>query len=610
MENIYHGLWMPKNSLNKINACLETGVWTRENCKKNRHIEAKKISAIKEGEEVFLYRLIEDVKLTKSEFYKYLDDEIEYGESSVAQAECYSIGKVISTDPDNLKVTVDWDSNYKKRNWFIYVRQDGVWNHSTDITPSLDLEKSSRLYNIIFKQEEMDYQWWAKYSCKNNKLKGNNKSSRRKEDIEHSLNTILFGPPGTGKTYQVIHKALDIIEGNDYSLPGEREEAVKKFNEYVEKKQIVFTTFHQSFSYEDFVEGIKPILEESDEEGKLAYTIEKGVFRALCEYQFSNGNLEEMIEELKKELSKKSKPLTGVGDTKKFNVSYRGGKTFIFDPVDSEGTKNYYASIENIKKVYYKEVKKYDVYNAAYVNAILKYFFEVKELKEYDSNLDDNKKKVIIIDEINRGNIASIFGELITLIEDDKRIGSENTLKVTLPYSKKEFGVPKNLYIIGTMNTADRSVEALDSALRRRFVFVEVGPDSSLLKDITVENINMQKLLDKINKRIEVLLDRDHLIGHSYFINVKTIKDLMLAFGNKVLPLLQEYFYGDYGKIALVVGEGFCRVEKSFNSSVFAKVNYYNSDHYSDKLIYTLENVSDMADEAFIKAIYKLIDEE
>lgn len=178
----------------------------------------------------------------------------------------------------------------------------------------------------------------------------------------------------------------------------------------------------------------------------------------------------------------------------------------------------------------------------------------------------------IFIDEINRGNVSGIFGELITLIEEDKRIGNPQELRTKLPYSKIEFGVPPNIHIIGTMNTADRSVEALDTALRRRFVFEEVMPKPELLEKIGYDGFNLKEVLEAINERIETLLDRDHTIGHSYFIKLESddTKGLLKVFENNIIPLLQEYFYNDYEKIALVLGEGFVN-EKVANKVEFAK---------------------------------------
>ncbi|MCM4150309.1 hypothetical protein DHD05_01795 [Arenibacter sp. N53] len=235
-------------------------------------------------------------------------------------------------------------------------------------------------------------------------------------------------------------------------------------------KNYELVTFHQSFSYEDFVEGIKPRLDEGNT--KLEYEITDGVFKKLC--QRAENDIE-----------------------------------------------NYYA---------------------------------------------------IFIDEINRGNVSAIFGELITLIEEDKRIGNPQELRTKLPYSKIEFGVPPNISIIGTMNTADRSVEALDTALRRRFVFEEVMPKPHLLEKITYEGFNLREVLETINGRIEALLDRDHKIGHSYFIKLESgdKKGLSHVFKNNIIPLLQEYFYNDYEKIALVLGEGFV-TEKAAEKIKFAK---------------------------------------
>ena len=292
------------------------------------------------------------------------------------------------------------------------------------------------------------------------------------------LNLILYGPPGTGKTYHTVNKALEILEpGKEWAT---REDAIKAFNEYKDKnKQIVFTTFHQSMSYEDFIEGIKPKLD-----GDLGYTIEPGLFKQIS--------------------VEASKP-------------------------------------EN-----------------------------------------EQKNFVLIIDEINRGNIANIFGELITLIEDDKRttkwdktkgayVDNPEAITVKLPYSKDkepEFGVPGNLYIIGTMNTADRSVEALDSALRRRFSFEEMMPKPELLDGVLINKVGktIKDLLVAINERIEILKDREHQIGHSYFkkfADKTTVEpeELEKVFTDKIIPLLQEYFYGDYEKIRLVVGDGFVQPE-------------------------------------------------
>ncbi|EAK4474474.1 endonuclease, partial [Campylobacter coli] len=179
-----------------------------------------------------------------------------------------------------------------------------------------------------------------------------------------------------------------------------------------------------------------------------------------------------------------------------------------------------------------------EIYNSAYVRAILNYLKlqGLEDYKEKDEKV--NLPYIIIIDEINRGNVSKIFGELITLIEASKRIGEKEELKVTLPYSGEKFGVPKNVYIIGTMNTADRSITSLDTALRRRFEFIEMMPDVSKLS-MDCEGINLQELLKAINTRIEYLLDREKTIGHAFFVSVENLEDLKKVFQNKIIPLLQ-----------------------------------------------------------------------
>jgi 5-methylcytosine-specific restriction endonuclease McrBC GTP-binding regulatory subunit McrB len=222
---------------------------------------------------------------------------------------------------------------------------------------------------------------------------------------------------------------------------------------------------------------------------------------------------------------------------------------------------------------------------------------------------DPDKNYAIFIDEINRGNIANIFGELITLIEEDKRKGRENYIPTILPYSKTEFGVPKNLYIIGTMNTADRSVEALDNALRRRFSFLEMNPEPAKLSqaEFACEEVDLEKLLSAINNRIEKLLDKDYCIGHSYFMNIRDqknpLEDLKMIFSNRILPLLQEYFYGDWGKIMLVMGKGF--IEKKVESVTFlATEDYDDFEDYDEKPVFNLVSSDTWTLESF-KKIYE-----
>ena len=223
-------------------------------------------------------------------------------------------------------------------------------------------------------------------------------------------------------------------------------------------------------------------------------------------------------------------------------------------------------------------------------------------------NTDHKNNFVLIIDEINRGNVSAIFGELITLIEENKRAGADEAIAVKLSYSKELFDVPNNLFIIGTMNTADRSVEALDTALRRRFSFTEMPSQPELIKNagngIHEININghivdLVRVLKTINNRIEVLLDKDHIIGHSFFMKVEDEQTLRMAFSKEIIPLMQEYFYGDYGKISLVLGEGFCKGEKVNPTQhginqFFSKVsNEYDFGSFLEKTIYRISDPMD-----------------
>jgi len=410
-----------------------------------------------------------------------------------------------------------------------------------------------------------------------------------------SLNQILYGPPGTGKTYNTINKALEIINDEEVKqLDFNDRKAVKDlFDKKLKEGQIMFTTFHQSMSYEDFIEGIKPEIEEDAEGGKtVIYEVKKGIFKQIAEearkiryqseeyvqqYTFDDA-WNKLIELVKDKISKKT--LLKIGS---WEYGLSSKDSLKYSSVNSPSQYTFTITKQNILDSYHKKIARPSGAFQKDMNEIVEFMKTEFQLADYvEENEISNKIEqtpkpyVLIIDEINRGNVSQIFGELITLIEEDKRLGKNEALEVILPYSKEKFGVPSNLHIIGTMNTADRSVEALDTALRRRFSFVEMMPEYEALNKIQFDDFHLGELLKTINSRIEALLDRDHTIGHSYFINIKPndTEALKEAFANKIIPLLQEYFYHDYEKIALILGEGFVECIEPKESKVeFARWN-------------------------------------
>nr|WP_252386551.1 AAA family ATPase [Campylobacter jejuni] len=482
------------------------------------------------------------------------------------------------------------------------------------------------------------------------------------------LNQILYGPPGTGKTYRTIDKALEIISKEEkIQIPSEDDRINRKklFDEYVKNGQIVFTTFHQSYGYEEFVEGIKPIIDNDENSQEVKYDIKDGIFKKLCKKALDKkrkiiNNEDISIDKnskvwkislgvnasLRDECFEKNKICIGWNDIPKnkderflnlgsndknsiisfveymqigdlvcvFNTSktIKGVGVIVSDVKYSDGEYQTYREVKWISKdneinildlnndkiLVQKTV--YELYRISSNDLLAK--INLNNPKDNTNNLEiaeDNTTKnfIIIIDEINRGNVSKIFGELITLIEPSKRIGEKEELKVTLPYSGEEFGVPKNVYIIGTMNTADRSITSLDTALRRRFEFIEMMPDVSKLS-MDCEGINLQELLKAINTRIEYLLDREKTIGHAFFIGVENLNDLKKVFQNKIIPLLQEYFYNDYALINAVL-----------NKNDMLEISVENKDYLknmtefieSDKIVYKFSDSNNWSKDTFIK---------
>jgi len=403
------------------------------------------------------------------------------------------------------------------------------------------------------------------------------------------LNQILFGAPGTGKTYRTKKMAVEIINGKK-EKDRSREEINKEYEELIEAGQIVFTTFHQSLSYEDFIEGIKP--ETID--GNVTYEVKDGIFKQLCSRAIQNNlNIGDLVGGY--EITKITPEIVYLKKPKAETIVPI--PKYLIDQLSKlvhEGKINY----EDIKnKIAIDEMP--ETTERYILNGYPNIFAQLVE-KINTSNKKNKQNYVLIIDEINRGNVSAIFGELITLLEEDKRKGNPEHTEVKLSYSGKEFSVPNNVYIIGTMNTADRSVEALDTALRRRFSFVEMRPKPDILSE--VGDVKLKELLETINERIELLIDKDHQIGHSYFIGIQNIVDLKRTFKDKIIPLLEEYFYRDFGKIGLVLGGAF--IEPVENKTTFPKNFEYEKDFLEDKKIYRITSFSDWKVDTF-KSIYE-----
>ncbi len=446
------------------------------------------------------------------------------------------------------------------------------------------------LLNALTNVYQLTYDKFYKNIENNRQNNSDNKGYEMTDDdkkLTYRLNQILYGPPGTGKTYSVISKALEIIEGN---ASNDR----SKFREYVESGQIKFVTFHQSYGYEEFVEGIKA---KNDANGNLQYEVEEGIFKVICQ-----------TAKKKNEIIVKTKDDNKIIDEDNFKELYDSYVLTLPEYSTSPSSKilttqtgyefhlykNTTPSIVVRAKsgstpmsVAYSKLKRvlFDGEEYAYPSYEPKIIDDMKLDIQKHTVDNSSKNYVLIIDEINRGNISKIFGELITLIEPSKRLGADDEIMVELPYSKEKFGVPSNLYIIGTMNTADRSIALMDTALRRRFEFVEMMPEYDNLNEINIEGINIGEMLKTINERIEYLYDRDHTIGHAYFMGVTDMGALANVFKNKILPLLQEYFYDDWEKIRLVLGDSQFIKEKKSSSGLFKSA----TDYINDKILYEID---------------------
>ena len=479
---------------------------------------------------------------------------------------------------------------------------------------------------------ELKEMWSKLINREENSKTSNGGDEKETMKKEFDKNVIFYGPPGTGKTYTTAKRAVEICKNESEEDLIDYSEIMKKYNELKENNRIEFITFHQSYGYEEFIEGIKPVVSNEDYESEdesenkqelktnikiendIKYDVVDGIFKKFCDnarkaiiethdnddvspeaivwkvtvrnnvikdcfensrvridWNFDDAGAVGFVEEVKKG----DIIITTDGSRTRINgiAVVTDDKGYTLDKEKRDTTtrnvkwlaKNIDENIKNINKEKMLHRRTVARVPNMKVEDIIKLAKE-KEPEELSKIvIKENKEPyVFIIDEINRGNISKIFGELITLIETTKRSGEgkEECISTKLPYSNEEFTVPDNVYIIGTMNTADRSIALMDTALRRRFKFEEMLPNYDLLKDVFVEDegvkVNIGAMLKVMNERIEYIYDREHTIGHAVFLELKennNIDKLENIFKKSVIPLLQEYFYEDYEKIRLILGD-------------------------------------------------------
>jgi hypothetical protein len=532
------------------------------------------------------------------------------------------------------------------------------------------------------------YQFLLKRTDHSEQIMGNENTH-----TQHPLNQILYGPPGTGKTYHTTRVAVAICDGD---APTDRDELLERYQELRKENRIHFVTFHQSFGYEDFIEGIRPEMEIIGDEGieQLTYRIQNGIFKRACqlakegleqtsrpgerlnnldnrkfakmsvgglydpdveEFCFEQGYIalgwasDTDFSSLPKQ-KKWEKARDAIKNTLQASGSDSAEKRFAVQAVYFfknwldigdivivprglsqiqaigviEGEYEYRPdlfTIPNVRKVKWllrdaeipveklqdKRFSQQTIYKLNRDKLNLDYL--TKLLTEDTAEASTPENHVLIIDEINRGNISKVFGELITLLEPSKRWGADDEVTLKLPYSGDNFSVPANLHVVGTMNTADRSIALLDTALRRRFQFKEMLPESGIIPgvqdgkipDAEDDEINLRELLDALNARIEYLLGPDQTLGHAYFINITSFAELANVFRNQIIPLLQEYFHEDWKLIQMVLSDAFIVSTVSDPSQLFSHVDGWDGVIPDEKQHY---RIPDTFTPAMFRALY------
>ncbi|UBH15791.1 McrB family protein [Macrococcus armenti] len=418
-----------------------------------------------------------------------------------------------------------------------------------------------------------------------------------KEISNISLNTIIYGPPGTGKTHSIKSTFYDKLIVNDIS-----ESNISHLN-WLDTVLLAFKEYDFSpLNWNEIYES-KILREYKEIKNSIDY---KATTRAAV---YKNASKEGFIGYFKKNDTKWGITDKGIELANKINIDIDGkDEVDNFEMVTFHQSFGYEEFIEGIKAKTMNGQIQYSIEDGIFV----KFCKRAKQSQE----LGENKNYLFVIDEINRANISKVFGELITLIEDDKRIkyidNKWSGSMVTLPYSGTKFGVPDNVYIVGTMNTADKSIAMIDSALRRRFDFIELMPSAKVLANILdnsgiIEGVNIPRIMTLLNERIMALYDRDHTLGHALFINISSLEDLQKVFQNKVIPLLQDYFYGDLVKIKAILND---------KHDVFVKRKQFKVQLFDSSLIENLYDIESQYDlvtevdyEEFLKFIHNFSNE-
>lgn len=561
-------------------------------------------------------------------YHSYLDLPVEAESSLVFVSESNEFGaiKVVNESVDAIKQKINGGTYKKVQLSRVHEWTDGLTNDECENVMLEAIEALIPYYEHVLgikkvteAVEEMD-------------SSNIDKSKPVDKIIKFDKNIILYGPPGTGKTYNSAIYAVAICDNKSVEELTDYNAVMARYKELKKENRITFTTFHQSYGYEEFIEGIKPIVSEEQlkDSGNVAYKIESGIFKEFCESAKKSKVKTDKFEipddatiwkvtvssKVKEDCFKNNRVRIG------WSIDSEGAYAFVNDMktgdivITTDGSRSLINGIGVITKdeAYSLEVEddattRDVIWLAKNINEDITSINKNKilhrmtvarvpamqiseivalakkhNLELSNTEIEENEKPyVFVIDEINRGNISKIFGELITLIEDTKREGMPEAANLVLPYSGDSFSVPQNVYILGTMNTADRSIALMDTALRRRFSFIEMMPDTDILRAIgadKVEELNVADMLDVINERIAFLYDREHKIGHAFFTGLKddpSIEKLQSIFEKSVIPLLQEYFYEDYQKIQMILGDNgkedpdlkFIKDEKVVAKSIF-----------------------------------------